>query len=314
MNAPAPALAELDLPWDATRDAEFFEYSQAANPIRPSLTPRLPYRVFPASLHADGPTRAVSLDLSAELGCEGPATSPGLLASFLRIRAGESITLDPNATSQVFYVMRGMGGTAVDEAVVAWSAGDFFAIPGGLPAVHRGLADSALYWVNDAPLLAYLGVKPAWPRFAPTLYPADRADAELAHAASDPAAAGRSRVSVLLGNKHFPRTRTVTHTLWAMYGTLPAGATQKPHRHQSVALDLIVDCAPGCYTLVGPDLAADGSIRNPERVDWAPGQVFVTPPGYWHAHFNESGQDARLIPIQDAGLHTYLRSLDIRFT
>jgi hypothetical protein len=34
----------------------------------------------------------------------------------------------------------------------------------------------------------------------------------------------------------------------------------------------------------------------------------------WHAHFNESGSPAHLIPIQDAGLQTYLRSLDIRFT
>ncbi|WP_272929535.1 hypothetical protein [Pluralibacter gergoviae] len=41
---------------------------------------------------------------------------------------------------------------------------------------------------------------------------------------------------------------------------------------------------------------------------------FVTPPGYWHAHINESGQAATLIPIQDAGLQTWLRALDIRFT
>ena len=49
------------------------------------------------------------------------------------------------------------------------------------------------------------------------------------------------------------------------------------------------------------------------RVDWEPGMAFVTPPGYWHAHFNESKADAYLIPIQDAGLQTYLRALDIRF-
>jgi hypothetical protein len=43
------------------------------------------------------------------------------------------------------------------------------------------------------------------------------------------------------------------------------------------------------------------------------GAAFVTPPGHWHSHVNESGHPARLLPIQDAGLHTYLRSLDIRF-
>jgi gentisate 1,2-dioxygenase len=42
--------------------------------------------------------------------------------------------------------------------------------------------------------------------------------------------------------------------------------------------------------------------------------VFATPPGMWHAHFNETDQPAHLIPVQDAGLKTHLRSLDIRFT
>jgi len=29
---------------------------------------------------------------------------------------------------------------------------------------------------------------------------------------------------------------------------------------------------------------------------------------------HQSGRPAGLVPIQDAGLHTYLRTLDIRFT
>ena len=99
-----------------------------------------------------------------------------------------------------------------------------------------------------------------------------------------------------------------------MLGVVPAGATQPPHRHQSVALDLIIDCDPGCYTLVGTELNADGTIRNPQRIDWEAGGAFITPPGHWHAHGNSSGRMARLLPIQDAGLQTYLRSLDIRFS
>ena len=39
----------------------------------------------------------------------------------------------------------------------------------------------------------------------------------------------------------------------------------------------------------------------------------MTPPGLWHSHHNESGAPAHLMPIQDAGLHTYLRTLDIHF-
>lgn len=119
---------------------------------------------------------------------------------------------------------------------------------------------------------------------------------------------------MLLAHADLPASRTVTHTLWAMVGVVPPGALQPPHRHQSVAIDLVVDCAPGCHTLVGTELQPDGRIRNPRRMEWEPGAVFLTPPGHWHAHRNPSDRPARLLPIQDAGLHTYLRSLDIRFS
>jgi gentisate 1,2-dioxygenase len=89
---------------------------------------------------------------------------------------------------------------------------------------------------------------------------------------------------------------------------------QKPHRHQSVALDYIASCGPTCYSLLGRELDANGKIINPTRQNWVAGMVFVTPPGYWHAHFNEGTEAAYLLPIQDAGLQTYLRSLDIRFS
>jgi gentisate 1,2-dioxygenase len=98
-----------------------------------------------------------------------------------------------------------------------------------------------------------------------------------------------------------------------MFGVVAPKTMQKPHRHQSIALDFISDCKPGCYTLVGTELDQNGNISNPERVDWSPGMVFVTPPGYWHSHYNESDENCYVIPIQDAGLQTWLRSLDIRF-
>jgi len=100
-----------------------------------------------------------------------------------------------------------------------------------------------------------------------------------------------------------------------MFGVLPAGQEQRPHRHQSVALDLILDApASGCYTLLGTRLDERGEIVDPIRVDWQAGGAFTTPPGMWHAHYNETDTPAHLIPVQDAGLQTYLRSLDIKFT
>lgn len=296
------------------REAEYFEYSKAANPISANLITRIPYHSFPASLYNSGESRLVPLDLSESLGCEGPATGPGLCANFIRLNAGDSLKLEPNATSQVLYVIAGSGGLVQGRHAFEWAKGCFMALPGLDAVVLTATEDTRLYYVHDEPLLRFLGVTPTVDRFAPTLYPAEVANAKLREAAEDPRAQDRSRISILLANSNFPQTRTVTHVLWAMYGILPAGSIQKPHRHQSIALDFIIDCPEGCYSLVGTELAADGQIHNPVRVDWSPGLAFVTPPGYWHAHFNESDREAFLIPVQDAGLQTHLRSLDIRFS
>ncbi len=297
-----------------TEAARYFEYSKAANPIRSSLTPQVPFHFFPRSLYSDGPTRVIPLDLSCALKCDGPATGPTLCANFIRILGDEAISLNPNSTSLVFYVIRGQGRADIGDTMLEWGAGDFFTAPGSIATRLTAEDDAELYYVNDEPLLTYLGAKVSKPRFEPTLYPAARANHELRLVADDPAASDRSRVSVLLANSEFPLTRTVTHVLWAMYGLVIAGSEQKPHRHQSIALDFIVDCDPGCFSLVGRELDEHGRIINPTRVDWHSGCVFVTPPGYWHAHYNTSPREARLIPVQDAGLQTYMRTLDIRFS
>lgn len=163
------------------------------------------------------------------------------------------------------------------------------------------------------PLLEHLGAMPSKPRFEATHYPGSWLRSEVFALAADPGSVNSNRISLLMANKDLPASRTVTHVVWAMFGIVKAGTIQRPHRHQSVALDLIYDCDPGCYSLVGTELNDDGSIKEPTRIDWRSGCAFATPPGYWHAHFNESGREALLLPIQDAGLHTYLRSLDIRF-
>ena len=95
---------------------------------------------------------------------------------------------------------------------------------------------------------------------------------------------------------------------------LPAGTEQKPHRHNSVALDLVIDAPDSVYTLVGKSLDAEGNIVNGEKIYWKSGSVFVTPPGLWHSHHNESDRNALILPIQDAALHSYLRTLDQRWS
>ena len=314
----AVAAAQASHDWQEA--ALVYDYRQAANPIRAGLTEPIPYRCWPAALYAEARTAIHPLDLSAELGCPGPATSPGLAAHFIHALQGESIRPCAAASSSLFYVLRGAGqlqrpaGADQPPLQLSWAQGDLFVLPCGADPLLQADADSVLYWVHDAPLLRHLGVAPQQPRFRASHYPAARLQAELDQLLADPSSARSNRLSILLANADLPASRTVSHTLWAMLGVVPPGATQPPHRHQSVALDLIIECDPGCYTLVGTSLNPDGTIRNPQRIDWEPGGAFITPPGHWHAHGNASGRIARLLPIQDAGLHTFLRSLDIRFS
>jgi gentisate 1,2-dioxygenase len=323
---------------DWTGDAVFYEYSTAADPLAAGTIGPVPVHRFSPDRHAGGPSRLVPLDLADELGVEGPATSPGLLASFVVLWPGERLVTEPDATSELYYCLRGRGTSEFERrgpdgpagsGRMAWRAGDFLTLPAGCTTVHAasgpersegaghgtGPDDSGalLYRVTDAPLLRYLGAVPSMPRFEPTRFDGAEARSRLSEVERDPAAADRSRISVLLGNRATPQTLTATHTLWAMLGILPAGTSQRPHRHQSVALDLITECAPGCFSLIGSRLDTDGAILDPVRVDWEAAGAFVTPPGLWHSHHNESGRPAYLVPVQDAGLHTYLRSLDIRF-
>jgi gentisate 1,2-dioxygenase len=315
----APERKRHDEP--AGSKALLFDYRQAANPVRPGLTDPIPYRSWGPELHQQGPTGIIPLDLSTELGVPGPATSPALAAHFIRIEAGEGVRAAADATSSLFFVLSGSGvcrlraadGSNSTDAEIHWQQGDLFVLPAGGTPLLEASSTSVLYWVHDGPLLSYLGVSPNAARFEPTHYRAAWMQAELEQLARQPGSGSSNRVSLLLANRDLPSTRTVTHVLWAMFGIVPAGATQAPHRHQSVALDLIISCQPGVYTLVGTELDGDGSIRNPRRLEWQSGGAFITPPGHWHSHVNESGEPAWLLPVQDAGLHTYLRSLDIRF-
>ncbi len=295
-------------------DALYYEYSTSANPINSGLITEVPFKVFPNSLHETGLTRIIPLDMSKELNCLYPATSPALLANFVRICANENIETEANATSQLFYVIRGGGYTKINDLEIPWKKGDFFVLPANSIAIHHSNSDSAFYYVHDEPLLTYLGVKAEIQRFRPVLFTAESCKEELNKAINCEGSEEHNRLSVLLANKKFPQTRTITHVLWAMFGVVPPHNVQPPHRHQSVAIDFAVESSGNCYTLIGKKINVNNQIIDPIKANWHSGSVFITPPGYWHSHHNESDDPAYVLPMQDAGLHTYLRTLDIQFT
>jgi mannose-6-phosphate isomerase-like protein (cupin superfamily) len=182
-------------------EARYFEYSKAANPIGSGHAPQVPIVRFGPEIYMDQPTGVVPLDLSKELGLKtGEATSPALLANFVRIRAGEQIDTRPNATSQLYYVLYGRGFAAINGQLVRWEKGDFLTLPAGSHSVFYADAETAMYWVHDAPLLRYLGAKAREPKFRATKFRRSDAVAKLDDIAARPGANDKSRVSVLLAN------------------------------------------------------------------------------------------------------------------
>jgi len=102
--------------------------------------------------------------------------------------------------------------------------------------------------------------------------------------------------------------------LWSLLNVLPAATSQPPHRHNSVAIDLCISAPPGVFTAMSPSLRQDGTLVDEQRVQWESGAAFVTPPGWWHGHINQhDNTEAWVLPLQDAGLVTHQRILDIRF-
>src|SRR5665647_519952 len=94
---------------DWTKDARFYEYASAADPIGSGMITPIPTAQFGADLYNSGETRMVSLDLSQQLRTDYPATSPSLLAHFIRITEGDSLSTQPNATSELYYIISGRG-------------------------------------------------------------------------------------------------------------------------------------------------------------------------------------------------------------
>lgn len=284
--------------------ADFKEYMSAVNPPMPKIG----VESFPSSLYAEGATRVIPFDLSAQLQTHYACTTPNLMANFIRICEGTSLRTDEKATSQMFYVIQGKGRTQMQHGTIEWKQGDLFTLPAVPDALHSATEDAALYWVSDGPLLNYLGVTPNDQRFSPVLYTKERLEKELADVRAQ--GEGRNRTGILLSNPHFPLTMTLTHTLWSLYNVLPKGIVQKPHRHNSIAIDYCVSAGKNTYTMIGKEVDAEGQIIDPIKAQWVAGSVFITPPGWWHSHHNESNEDAVVLPIQDAGLIMNMQILD----
>jgi gentisate 1,2-dioxygenase len=264
------------------------------------------------------------IDFSNIFNISHKLTTPNLLASFIKLIKHDTIDLNNseyiieyNASSHLFYIIKGECSIYVDnndENLVC--SGDILTTPcfNSVKIKNMGEEELQIYYINDSPLVNYLGNKAYKKIFKTAIY----RKSFLVQKLNELSNKNNNRKGILLSNKDTDilGVNTITPVLWALYNELPPKTIQKPHKHNSVALDLCITCSDNenIYTLMGDELDEKGNIVNPKKVNWKEGTMFITPPGLWHSHNNDGNTYAYILPIQDAGLLLYQRILGIVLT
>lgn len=260
------------------------------------------------------------IDFSNIFNVSYKSTTPNLLASFIKLMKKDTFIelnnvehYEFNATSHIFYILKGNALINIDNDEKIVYSGDILISPCfySLDIKNLGEEELEIYYINDSPLVNYLGSKAEKKIFKTAIY----SNAFLLQNLFDLSNKNNNRKGILLSNKDTEKLgiNTITPVLWALYNELPPKTTQNPHKHNSVALDLCIKCSDSenIYTLIGDKLDENGNIINPTKVCWKEGSMFITPPGLWHSHNNNGDTFAYILPIQDAGLLLYQRILGI---
>lgn len=271
--------------------------------------PPVPDRIFvdePArALDPATPTGLFACDISADLACAFPATTPLVLARYAKIRARESLTTDFAASGVIAYVIQGRGTTRCDNEDIAWTAGDLFILPGGAPAEHAaGELDAVLWVVTNEPQLAFENLRAPAAGEAPTRV-VHFTGAEIARQIDLLYQVGRNEQiagsALIFSAEAQEHTRNILPTLTVAMNSLPGGVVQRPHRHNSVAVSLVIK-GDRCFSVI------DG-----KRKDWAPWATTITPPVSVHSHHNGGNEQALFLIVQDGGIYYHTRAMGFEF-
>ena len=150
------------------RRARYYSSADGFNIKRSRIPAQVFVRERERALDPASPTGLVPLDLSATLGSDGPATTPLILTSYARIRAGQSLATRFEASGEIYYVIAGSGETTWGAETLGWEAGDVFCLPGGTAARHHaGDGDAVLWVVTNEPELAFERTQAPLPGQAP---------------------------------------------------------------------------------------------------------------------------------------------------
>lgn len=99
------------------------------------------------------------------------------------------------------------------------------------------------------------------------------------------------RRNLIMANPFPGNDYATVPTLVGAYQMVKAGEKAHSHRHTPNAMRVVLEAAPGTFTVV------EGA-----KIPMAPGDVLLTPNWCWHGHSNESAMDAYWIDYLDAPL------------
>ncbi|MFM9923393.1 cupin domain-containing protein [Variovorax sp. H27-G14] len=306
--AVANVLDMADLPMQHPRSpasaaqarARFFNSGNAFNVKLPAV----PARLFSAP--QEGRFGVFDCDQSRALGCAFAATTPLMLARYVRIAARDALLpLDLNATGAVWYVIAGSGRLAGGADSFAFGTGDVFLLPGATGYRLEAGAEGALLWtVGNEPQLAFERAQPA-PVAKATIdavhYTAAEIERQFALIFASATHDDTSGRALIFSSDRQAAARNLTPTLTLSFNTLAPHTHQRTHRHNSAAVTLVVQGA-GCHSVVGE-----------AHCPWEPWATLVTPPGAPHSHHNAGAQGARFLIVQDGGLHYHARTMGFEF-
>ncbi len=289
----------------AEKRARFFNSGNAFNIL---LKP-IPDAVFDAEIKTamlpETNTGFIDCDLADRFDNPTPATTPFLLARYARINDGETLEASFNTAGSIWYVISGNGETKIGHQIISWCSGDLFVLPGGTEAKVTGLEGNPVLWVvTNEPQMAFENVQPV--NFSESStefvhYPAAEIDRQLDLLYKVDQGSDTAGIALIFSSKKHLARRNITPTMTLAMNTLPPGDFQRPHRHNSVAVTLVVQ-GKNCYSLV------DGI-----RKDWTPWATTVTPPTSYHSHHNMGVRRATFLIVQDGGLYYQGRTMGFSF-
>lgn len=238
------------------------------------------------------PTSLIPLDQSKHLQIQRPATTPSILACYLRIQANGHYQTKFCSGIEYYYVIQGTGITKWQDQSIPWQTGDLFCLPGGSHSIHCAeQKDCLLYVLTDQPLARFLNLQSI---------PAHQSKFQAAHYNRRDIETLQTKLiqdSKDSGVIHFGVNNQITlSSLMPTWKWIIPGEQQTPHRHAAVAIQLFIQ-GENSHSII------DGKI-----VKWKPYTVSISPAGSLHSHHN-NGEDLGIYLVsQDFVLYKYLRT------